>query len=99
MELDVAQGPIESLPPEQRFDAVTLWHSLEHMREPRRVLEWVRGALAPGGVAERIGDGLFFPLCDASRLAFYALYLAVARLRGRRADSSELLVIARPRSQ
>jgi SAM-dependent methyltransferase len=193
MGLDVVRGAIEALPPpEQRYDVIALWHSLEHMHEPRQALAWVRAALAPGGVAliavpniesrgaaargagwtwvqqpfvhlwhfsarslgllleqagfetlacatrdtwdaqylydgivaqrlewryfkklafeitallkrlrvgraEQIGDWLFFALCEVSRLAFYALYLVVASLRGRRADGSELLVIARPR--
>ncbi len=32
-----------------RFDLIVLWHSLEHMREPCRALDWVGGHLKPGG--------------------------------------------------
>jgi SAM-dependent methyltransferase len=32
------------------FDCVTLWHSLEHMRDPRRTLETIRSLLAEDGV-------------------------------------------------
>jgi SAM-dependent methyltransferase len=195
MGLEVVQGAIEALPaPQQHYDAVALWHSLEHMLEPRQALAWVRAALAPGGVvviavpninsrgqlrrgaawiwlqqpfvhlwhfsarslgllleqagfetlacatrdtwdaqylydgivaqrlewhyfkklafettsllkrlrvgrAEQIGDWLFFALCEISRLAFYALYLGMAPLCGRRDGGSELLVIARLRSK
>ncbi|MBI4509385.1 MAG: class I SAM-dependent methyltransferase [Deltaproteobacteria bacterium] len=31
------------------FQAITLWHSLEHMRDPRGTLERVRHLLSPGG--------------------------------------------------
>jgi 2-polyprenyl-3-methyl-5-hydroxy-6-metoxy-1,4-benzoquinol methylase len=49
--LDVALGALESIaPPAGRYDAITLWHSLEHMRDPRAALEWIRAALKPGGV-------------------------------------------------
>lgn len=36
--------------PEQRFDMVTLWDVLEHVRDPRPFLEEIRAVLAPGGV-------------------------------------------------
>jgi SAM-dependent methyltransferase len=194
MGLDVVQGAIQALPPpRQHYDAIALWHSLEHMPDPHQALAWVRAALRPDGVtliavpninsrgtatrgagwiwvqqpfvhlwhfsarslgllleqagfetlacatrdtwdaqylydgivaqrlewryfkklafettkllkrlrvgrAEQVGDWLFFALCEASRLAFYAAYLALAPLRARRADGSELLVVARPRS-
>ena len=52
LRLDVALGAIETLPrPARPYDAVALWHSLEHMRDPRRTLDWIRAALRPGGVA------------------------------------------------
>jgi SAM-dependent methyltransferase len=51
LELDVTLGALESIaPPAGRYDAITLWHSLEHMRDPRRALGWIRAALKPGGV-------------------------------------------------
>jgi SAM-dependent methyltransferase len=31
------------------FDCITLWHSLEHMRDPRATLKTLSGLLAPGG--------------------------------------------------
>jgi SAM-dependent methyltransferase len=31
------------------FDSATLWHSLEHLRDPRGALEQIRDRLAPGG--------------------------------------------------
>lgn len=37
--------------PATRFDAVTLFHVLEHLRHPVHALEQVRDWLAPGGVA------------------------------------------------
>jgi SAM-dependent methyltransferase len=33
----------------RRFDLITLWHVLEHLPEPRRALELLRGLLADGG--------------------------------------------------
>lgn len=47
--LDVVSD-LDQLADEQRFGLITLWHSLEHMRDPRQVLDRVRGLLAPGGV-------------------------------------------------
>ena len=35
---------------ETRFEAVTMWHVLEHMPDPRAALIKARGCLAPGGV-------------------------------------------------
>lgn len=50
LSLDVALGAIETMPPpEQQFDAITLWHSLEHMRDPRKTLAWIGAALRPNG--------------------------------------------------
>jgi 2-polyprenyl-3-methyl-5-hydroxy-6-metoxy-1,4-benzoquinol methylase len=34
---------------EQKFDAITTWHVLEHVENPRQTLEWIRGQLADGG--------------------------------------------------
>jgi SAM-dependent methyltransferase len=34
----------------QRFDVITLWHVLEHVPNPGRVLDAVLGLLAPGGI-------------------------------------------------
>jgi 2-polyprenyl-3-methyl-5-hydroxy-6-metoxy-1,4-benzoquinol methylase len=35
---------------ETRFDAITCWHVLEHVENPRQIAEWVRALLADGGV-------------------------------------------------
>lgn len=51
--LDVRTGTLaEALPrlEGQRFDLITFWDVLEHLRDPRRELELARGLLAPGGV-------------------------------------------------
>lgn len=34
----------------EKFDAITCWHVLEHVENPRQLTEWVRSQLAPGGV-------------------------------------------------
>ncbi len=46
----VAHGTIESHAA-SALDAVILWHVLEHVDDPRRALERVRGWLAPEGIA------------------------------------------------
>jgi SAM-dependent methyltransferase len=49
--LDVETGPAESWPwPDGHFDAVVIWHVLEHLAEPRLALERARRLLRPGGV-------------------------------------------------
>lgn len=48
--LDLLQGQAEGLPlPSAAFTTVTLWHVLEHVPSPSRLLEVCRTALAPGG--------------------------------------------------
>src|SRR5207245_7009107 len=48
--LEPMQGPAESLPlPPSAFTTITLWHVLEHVPWPSRLLEVCRTALAPGG--------------------------------------------------
>ena len=48
--LDVAEGTLETSPPEPgAFGAVLFNHSLEHIPEPVRALEAARRALRPGG--------------------------------------------------
>ncbi len=47
--LDVV-ADLTQIPEGQRFGLVTLWHSLEHMRDPRQVIGRVHELLAPGGV-------------------------------------------------
>ena len=46
---DVRTG-IEQFPPGERFDCITLWHSLEHLRDPRETLSRASDLLVPGGV-------------------------------------------------
>ena len=49
--LEVVQGDIlEHQFPEEAFDIVTMWFSLEHMPEPRQVLLEVNRILKPGGL-------------------------------------------------
>ena len=38
-----------ALPPSGAFDAVTMWHTLEHFTDPRATLEGARSVLANGG--------------------------------------------------
>lgn len=50
--LDVRTGTLEEALPEleaERFDLVTFWDVLEHVRDPRRELELAARLLAPGG--------------------------------------------------
>ncbi len=50
--INVHVGPIEAWPwPEGYFDAVMLWHVLEHWTDPRVVLAKATSLLRPGGVA------------------------------------------------
>lgn len=48
--LDLLQGQAEGLPlPSAAFTTVTLWHVLEHVPSPSRLLDVCHAALAPGG--------------------------------------------------
>jgi SAM-dependent methyltransferase len=50
--IPVHVGPVASWPwPDGHFDAVTLWHVLEHWEDPATVLDGVARVLRPGGVA------------------------------------------------
>jgi SAM-dependent methyltransferase len=46
--LDV-RGGIEKVPPENQFDCITMWHTLEHMRDIRSVLSQTARLLKPDG--------------------------------------------------
>jgi len=46
----VRQGRIEDIPREERYDLIVLQDVLEHMLEPRAVLERAASLLAPGGL-------------------------------------------------
>jgi 2-polyprenyl-3-methyl-5-hydroxy-6-metoxy-1,4-benzoquinol methylase len=49
--LPVETAPAESWPwPDGTFDAISLWHVLEHLSDPAATLERVRRLLRPGGV-------------------------------------------------
>lgn len=49
--LDLRVGNLEDVRfPDGHFDAVTLWHVFEHLREPGRVLNECRRILKPGGL-------------------------------------------------
>ena len=44
-------GPLETLAlPPQHYDAITLWHVLEHLPQPAQALHQLAASLAPGGV-------------------------------------------------
>lgn len=44
-------GPLEAIDlPPQRYDAITLWHVLEHLPHPAAALRRLAASLAPGGV-------------------------------------------------
>jgi GT2 family glycosyltransferase/SAM-dependent methyltransferase len=50
--LEVMCGDIHAVGrPNGSFDVVTLWHVLEHVANPRRVLAFIRGVLRPRGLA------------------------------------------------
>jgi len=55
------------------FDVVSMWHVLEHMPDPRRCLEEVRGILEPGGL-------LVLAVPNLNDLLMQAAYMA-ARFR------------------
>lgn len=42
--------PIAALEAKGEYDVVALWHSIEHMPEPWRLLDAVAGHVAPGGI-------------------------------------------------
>ncbi|HYG22675.1 MAG TPA: class I SAM-dependent methyltransferase [Verrucomicrobiae bacterium] len=48
--LNVHIGELSALQLSEKFDAVTLWHVLEHVRDPSAILSEVNGLLKPGGV-------------------------------------------------
>ncbi len=50
LNLPVATEPLEQVHyPDNAFDLVILWHVLEHIRDPRAMLQEVRRILKPGG--------------------------------------------------
>ena len=64
--LDLLFGQAEDLPlPSQAFDVVTLWHVLEHVPSPARLLRACAQALVPGGflvvAVPNDDDAAFFP--------------------------------------
>jgi SAM-dependent methyltransferase len=51
LRIPVEIGPVERWPwPDGSFDAVTIWHVLEHLADPVAMLERLRSLLRPGGV-------------------------------------------------
>jgi SAM-dependent methyltransferase len=46
--LDVVEG-IEEIPIEAQFECITMWHTLEHMRDIKLTLTRIRELLRPGG--------------------------------------------------
>lgn len=73
--LSVHEGEVwEAQLPAQAYDVVTSWHVIEHVSDPRRVLEECRRLLRPGG-------WLFLATPNLHDRFFQAAYLAA---RGRR---------------
>jgi 2-polyprenyl-3-methyl-5-hydroxy-6-metoxy-1,4-benzoquinol methylase len=70
MGLSVQQGTLEtaSLPYEQ-WDAITLWHVLEHVPDPLHTLRQIRQKLAPDGRLY-----LAVPICDSWDAALFGRY-------------------------
>src|SRR5918911_769301 len=48
--LDLVHETIEEARAAAPFDCITLWHSLEHIRDPRATLKSLAGMLAPSGL-------------------------------------------------
>lgn len=49
--ITLVREPLESAAPRLgKFDVITLWHVLEHVPRPVKLLDELRGLLAPGGV-------------------------------------------------
>ncbi len=48
--INLVHETIEEARAQAPFDCITLWHSLEHMRDPRATLKAVASLLAPGGL-------------------------------------------------
>lgn len=90
LRLDVQTGPLSPLPwPDGHFDAVVLWHVLEHLPDPAPALAEASRVLRPGGVLlvgvpnfgsieARLGRGRWFHL-DAPR---HLAHFTPAILRG-----------------
>jgi SAM-dependent methyltransferase len=57
----IHQGNIRDLPLSKRFDAITLWHVLEHLPDPKADIEHLRQILAPGGTL-----GVAIPVMDSA---------------------------------
>jgi len=49
--IEVEQTSVEEFVPRDAFDLVVLRHVIEHVRDPRSLLERVRAMLRPGGIA------------------------------------------------
>jgi len=86
--------------PPHSFDLISLWHVLEHLRDPRRTLASLPGLLKRGGVAAistpnmdslqaEVGKGKWFHL-DPPR----HLYLFSPRTLGRRMESLGFRLVA-----
>lgn len=85
--VETTDQPVEEVLPgmENRFDAIVLSHVLEHIREPRPVLDLIRNSLAPGGVLYievpnipresllRYPDNPWAPRWDEPHIAFFSL--------------------------
>jgi 2-polyprenyl-3-methyl-5-hydroxy-6-metoxy-1,4-benzoquinol methylase len=50
-EIGLLEGPIESVVTDLRFDAITAIHVIEHVADPRTMLQWIAAHLTDDGVA------------------------------------------------
>lgn len=85
--MDVVSRPVEEVLPElkSRFDVIVLSHVLEHILEPRPVLNLIRESLAPGGLLYievpnipresllRYPDHPWAPRWDEPHITFFSL--------------------------
>ena len=86
----IADDPLASVS-DGTFDLVTAWAVIEHVIEPRRVLEQLVGKLKPGGVLAislpslscwryRIEGGKWFNIVNPTHLTFFSLAAIRTRL-------------------
>lgn len=89
--LSLHAAPLEAFTPEAPYDAITLWHVFEHLRDPRPALRRLRDWLASGGllfislpnIDSRQADWFredWFPFGEASRHPFHYSPASLSRL-------------------
>lgn len=83
MNLSVTQGTIETFTAEKKFDLVTLFHVLEHLKNPKNEIKKIRDFLKPNGhlvlevpniesyLAKKLKDD--WPLINSEHLSYFSL--------------------------